>query len=382
MHARFEFRGMIRLPAFGRSGSRRLPKEWFVPALAGVIVVATFFPCDGLGAKLFSIVAVVAISSLFFLQGARLSREAIAAGMCNWRLHLGITATTFVLFPVLGLTVLALFPTALTPSLRIGLLFVCVLPSTVQSSIALTSIAGGEVAGAICSATASNIIGVLLSPVLLALLLRMGGVTMDLSGLWKILVELLLPFVAGHLLRPWIGGWADRNRPVLAVTDRGSILIVVYTAFSAAVVHGIWRQLPATTLAELVAFDALLLAGALALIKLGSRLLGLPLKDEVAMTFCGSQKSIVTGAPMAQLLFANPVAGMIVLPIMLYHLMQLLVGAWLARRYAAGLPGIMPASGLDAVRGYVAAMVRQLAKPAPVRVAVRSADRPGLEDRG
>ena len=333
------FRELV-FSALGRYLPKQLPREWFVPALTGVIVAATLFPCDGTGAQAFHALAVIAISSLFFLQGARMSREAVAAGMCNWRLHLGIGVTTFVLFPVLGLALLALFPTALTPSLRIGLLFVCVLPSTVQSSIALTSIAGGEVAGAVCSATASNLVGVVLSPMLLALLLRMRGGAMDLGGLWKILVELLLPFVAGHLLRPWIGSWADRNRKVLAVTDRGSILLVVYTAFSAAVVHGIWRQLPATTLVELVMFDCLLLAGALAMIRVGSRLLNLPQKDEVAMIFCGSQKSIVTGAPMAQLLFAAPVAGMIVLPIMLYHLLQLLLGAWLARRFAAA-----PAAG-------------------------------------
>jgi sodium/bile acid cotransporter 7 len=375
MNASVGFGNIIRIPAFARS-RLKLPREWFVPSLAGVIVLATLVPCEGISAEAFHALGVFAISSLFFLQGARLSRDSIAAGMCNWRLHLGIGATTFVLFPVLGLTLLALFPTALTPSLRIGLLFACVLPSTVQSSIALTSIAGGEVAGAICSATASNIIGVLISPVLLALLLRMGGVSMDLGGLWKILVELLLPFVAGHLVRPWVGPWADRNKAVLAVTDRGSILIVVYTAFSAAVVHGIWRQLPAATLVEVVLFDAVLLVTALALIKLGSRLLGLSHKDEVAMTFCGSQKSVVTGVPMAQLLFAAPVAGVIVLPIMLYHLLQLLLGAWLARRYAAGLPGIVPVVAIDAAKNQLAMLGRRLARPATVAVAARSRLRP------
>jgi sodium/bile acid cotransporter 7 len=241
-----------------------------------------------------------------------------------------------VLFPLLSLGLVALFPAALTPELRIGLLFLCVLPSTVQSSIALTSIAGGEVAGAICSATASNIIGVVLSPILLAMLLHMRGGSMDLNGIWKILLELLVPFIAGHALRPWIGEWADRNRAILAITDRGSILIVVYTAFSAAVVNGIWHQLPATMLAKVLVFDVLLLAGALITIKLASRLFAIRRRDEVAMVFCGSQKSVVTGVPMAHLLFAGSVAGFIVLPIMLYHLLQLPVGAWLARRYAAG----------------------------------------------
>jgi sodium/bile acid cotransporter 7 len=318
-----------------------LPSEWFAPALVAVVAAASLLPCRGSVARAFDALAVVAIALLFFLQGARLSREAVAAGMKNWRLHLGITSTTFVLFPLLGSAVVALFPAALTPPLRIGLLFVCVLPSTVQSSIALTSIARGEVAGAICAATASNVIGVVLSPMLLGLLLHMRGGSMDLTGLWKILLELLVPFIAGNALRPWIGQWDDRNRAILAITDRGSILIVVYTAFSAAVINGIWHQLPPMMLGKLVLFDALLLATALVTVTLGCRLFAMPRRDEVAMVFCGSQKSVVTGVPMAHLLFAGPVAGIIVLPIMIYHILQLLVGAWLARRYAAGFAAPM-----------------------------------------
>lgn len=311
-------------------------REWFVPALAGVILVATLLPCRGAAASAFGSLAVVAIASLFFLQGARLSREKIAAGLTNWRLHAAIHSVTFVLFPMLGLGLLALFPGALTAPLRIGLLFVCVLPSTVQSSIALTSIAGGEVAGAICAATTSNMIGVVASPLLLTALLHMHGAAIDFGGLWKIGLELLAPFVLGQALRPWIGSWAERNRAVLAVTDRGSILVVVYTAFSAAVVNGIWQHVPPVTLLELVVLDLALLAGVLAVIKLGVRCAALPRGEAVATVFCGSQKSVVTGVPMAQLLFSPSVAGMVVLPIMLYHLLQLLVGAWLARRYAAG----------------------------------------------
>ena len=334
-----------RLPTRRSPIKSAVPREWFVPALVGVVVAASFFPCRGSGARAFDTLAVLAIASLFFLQGARLSRDAIATGIKNWRLHLGITSTTFVLFPVLGSAILTLFPAMLTPPLSIGLLFVCVLPSTVQSSIALTSIARGEVAGAICAATGSNLIGIVLSPILLALLLHTRGGSMDLNGLWKILLELLAPFIVGHAMRPWIGQWADRNRAILAITDRGSILIVVYTAFSAAVVNGIWHQLPAIMLEKLVLFDALLLAAVLATIKLGSYLVAMPRKDEVAMIFCGSQKSVITGVPMAHLLFAGPVAGIIMLPIMIYHLLQLLVGASLARRYAAGFAA--PVAGVS-----------------------------------
>jgi solute carrier family 10 (sodium/bile acid cotransporter), member 7 len=312
-------------------------KEWFVPALIGVVAVASVLPCYGAGDRLFDSLALLAVGSLFFLQGARLSRDAIVAGMKNWRLHLGIASATFVLFPLLGLALLGHSPGILTPPLQIGVLFVCALPSTVQSSIALTSIARGNVAGAICAATASNIIGVILTPMLLALMLCVQGAAIDLSGLWKILVELILPFIVGHSLRPWIGQWTDRNRGILAITDRSSVLLVVYTAFSAAVLDGVWSRTPPITLAALVLIDALLLVAVLSAIKLGSRMFGLPRTDEIAMLFCGSQKSAITGVPMAHLLFAGPAAGMIVLPIIIYHQLQLWLGAWLARRYASAV---------------------------------------------
>jgi solute carrier family 10 (sodium/bile acid cotransporter), member 7 len=311
-----------------------LRSEWFVLALVLVVMTASALPCYGRGAEVFSRLAVLAISSLFFLQGARLSRDAIFGGMTHWRLHLAIMCTTFILFPLLGLGVIALVQRALPDPLRLGILFVCALPSTVQSSIALTSIARGNIPGAICAATASNMIGIVLTPLLLAAVVSVHGGGVDFAGLWKIFVELLVPFVAGHLLRPWIGDWADRNRGVLAITDRGSILLVVYAAFSAAVIHGIWHQLPPTTLAILVFIDAMLLAAVLVLMTVGSRALAMSPADEVALVFCGSQKSLVTGVPMANALFAGSAMGVILLPIMIYHMLQLFVCAWLARRYA------------------------------------------------
>lgn len=308
--------------------------DWFILALIVVVMGASVVPCYGMGADIFNRLAIVAISSLFFLQGARLSREAVFAGMTQWRLHMAIMCTTFVVFPLFGLGVITLLRHALPASLRVGILFVCALPSTVQSSIALTSIARGNIPGAVCAATASNLIGIVLTPVMLAAVVHVHGGGIDVANLWKILLELLVPFVIGHLLRPWIGGWADRNRAMLAVTDRGSILIVVYTAFSAAVIHGIWRELPTTTLALLVFIDLILLTAALVLMTIGSRALAMSRADEVAVVFCGSQKSLMTGAPMANVLFSGTAVGVILLPIMIYHLSQLFVCAWLARRYA------------------------------------------------
>jgi sodium/bile acid cotransporter 7 len=313
---------------------RRLRPDVFVMALTGTVAIATLLPCQGTSARIFHAAGIGAIAALFFLQGARLSREAILAGMTNWKLHAAIAGTTFVLFPVLGSALITLAPHALGGTLVLGVLFLCALPSTVQSSIALTSIAQGNVAGAVCAATASSLIGLLLTPLLFGFLAHMRGGGMDASGMWQVLAQLLLPFVAGHLLRPWIGAWVARNKSLLAITDRGSILLVVYTAFSAAVVHGIWQQLPPAMLGALAIVVAGLLAAALLITTAGARAFGFAHADEVTAVFCGSQKSLVAGIPIASALFAGPALGVVVLPIMIYHPLQLVVCAWLARRYA------------------------------------------------
>lgn len=316
---------------------RRINPDKFVLALIGTVALATVLPCQGTMASICHGLGVFAIASLFFLQGARLSREAVVAGMTNWRLHAVIGATTFLLFPVLGTLLTSLLPHALNRTLVLGVLFLCALPSTVQSSIALTSIAQGNVAGAVCAATASSLLGLVLTPLLFGFMAHVHGHGADISGIEQICAQLLLPFIAGHLARPWIGAWAARNKALLAVTDRGSILIVVYTAFSGAVVHGIWQQLPPVMLATLALMVAVLLALTLLILRAGMRLCGFSHADEVAAVFCGTQKSIVAGIPIASVLFSGPLLGVIVLPIMLYHPMQLLFGAWLARRYAQGV---------------------------------------------
>jgi solute carrier family 10 (sodium/bile acid cotransporter), member 7 len=308
--------------------------DGFVCALAGVVIAATVLPCRGAFAQGFHVAGILAIAALFFLQGARLSRNAIVLGMTHWRLHVAIGATTFVLFPLLGLGLLAVAPNLLPQPLLLGVLFVCALPSTVQSSIALTSIAGGNVPGAVCSATVSNIAGIALAPVLFGAMSHLRGGGIDFAGVWQVGLQLLVPFAAGHLLRPWIGLWAERNRPVLSITDRSSILLVVYSAFSAAVVRGIWQQVPPARLMELALLMIVLLGFVLLVTRLVSRSLGLGPGDEAALVFCGSQKSLVSGVPIANALVSGAAVGPMLLPIMLYHPLQLIICAWLARRYA------------------------------------------------
>ena len=311
----------------------------FLLALIATLIIASVLPCRGRATALFHVLTVVVIAIMFFLQGARLSRQAMLSGLGHWRLHAAIFACTFVLFPMLGLALHAALPRLLTPTLWLGILFVCALPSTVQSSIAFTSIGHGNVPAAVCSATASNLLGIAVTPLLVGLLLSRSGQGVSAHAVLDIVLQLLLPFALGQLLQRWIGGWAKRNRTLLSFTDRGSILIVVYTAFSEAVVQGIWHKLPVSMLGLVLLVDAVLLGLVLLATRYGARLLGFSREDEIAMVFCGSKKTLASGVPMAGVLFPPATVGMVVLPLMVFHQIQLFVCAILARRYGAHADG-------------------------------------------
>lgn len=313
---------------------KRVRIDPMVASLVVTLVLASILPCHGVGAHVFGWASTFAIATLFFLQGARLSRDAILNGLTHWRLHLAIFGVSFALFPIVGLLEIELMPSMLPSTLWLGVLFICTLPTTIQSSIALTSIAQGNVAGAVCSVTVSNLAGIVLGPLLFSGIARVSGATVNIAGIWQVLLQLLLPFIVGHLARPWIGAWAERNRKLLKVTDRGSILLVVYSAFSAAVVGGMGRRVPLATFAELLGIVVSLVVIALAATIIGSRSLGFDRADQAAVVFCGSQKSLVNGVPIANLLFPASLAGVVLLPIMTYYPLQLVACTWLARRYA------------------------------------------------
>jgi sodium/bile acid cotransporter 7 len=221
-------------------------------------------------------------------------------------------------------------------------MFLCCLPSTVQSSIAFTSIARGNVAAAICSASFSNILGIVLTPVLVAVFLvtRYGGISW--GSVRDIMLQLMVPFLAGQLLRRWIGAFLARHKKVLGPLDRGSILLVVYTAFSEGVVAGIWSRLTPVSLLLLVGTNVVLLALVLGLTTWSARNYGFGREDEIVIVFCGSKKSLASGIPMATVLFSAQTVGLVVLPLMLFHQIQLMTCAWLARRYAARSAQLAP----------------------------------------
>ncbi|WP_171061439.1 bile acid:sodium symporter family protein [Rhodococcus zopfii] len=317
------------------------------PFLVGILVtvaVAAVLPAGGVVLTGFTWASKIAIGLLFFLYGARLSTREAVDGLKHWRLHATILATTFVIFPLLGLAAKVLVPWLLTDPLYIGVLYLCLLPSTVQSSIALVSVARGNIPGAIVSASASSLLGIFVTPVLVAMTMATQGVTFSASAVLDIVLMLLVPFTVGQVLRRWIGTWVTQHGKALKLVDRGAILLVVYVAFSRGMNEGIWSSLSIARLLVLVLVCIALLSLVLALTWFGSGRLGFSYEDRTAILFCGSTKSLATGLPMATVLFPGQPIGLIVLPLMLFHQIQLLVCAAIAARLAKNAPEPVTAS--------------------------------------
>lgn len=312
---------------------RRLLFDHFTVALLLAVLLATLLPAQGQVADVLNGITYVAIMVLFFLHGARLSRHAIVAGAGHWRLHLLVFALTFGLFPLLGLLLYPLFVPLLGAELYLGVYFLCALPATVQSAIAFTSIARGNLAAAVCSASASSLLGILITPLLVQLLLGQQGQSGSLAAaVGAITVQLLLPFMVGHLLRPWIGGWLQQRAAMLVWVDQGTILLVVYSAFAMAVLADLWSVVPWHALLGLLLFSALLLTIVLVSVWRLSGWLGFAYEDRITILFCGSKKSLATGVPMAKVLFPAAQVGIMLLPILIFHQLQLMVCAVIARR--------------------------------------------------
>jgi sodium/bile acid cotransporter 7 len=315
----------------------KLLPDNFTLSLIGTVILASLLPVHGQAAVGFNWLTNIAVGLLFFLHGAKLSREAIVAGATHWRLHLVVLLSTFALFPLLGLALKPLLSPLVTPALYAGVLFLCTLPSTVQSSIAFTSIAKGNVPAAVCSASASSLLGIFITPALVSLVVtnQAAGGSSAWHTVWNIVLQLLVPFVAGQLLRPAIGNWIERNRGVLKFVDQGSILLVVYGAFSEAVNEGLWHHTSPGALGGLVLISGVLLALALGITMFTSKRLGFNRADQITIIFCGSKKSLAAGVPMAKVIFASHAVGAVVLPLMLFHQIQLMVCAALAQRWGA-----------------------------------------------
>ena len=313
---------------------RRIIPDFFTVALIGVVLLATFFPCRWFLAEALGWLSNLAIAILFFLHGAKLSSQAVRAGLTNWRLHLAALCCTFVMFPILGL-IIRPFLFFMDLQAAQGIMFICILPSTVQSSIAFTSIAKGNVAAAICNASISSLLGMFLTPFLASLLIMpQAGAHISFEAVLSIVFMMFLPFALGQLLRNCLQAWLMSNRFVISIVDQGSILLIVYSAFSAAVIQQLWSRLSLSDFIALTLICAFLLLLMLCLTVFISKVLKFNREDRMAIIFCGSKKSLATGVPMLGVLFAGQNLGLMVLPIMIFHQMQLLACAFLAPYFA------------------------------------------------
>jgi len=309
----------------------------FLLMLLVAVILASLFPLEGAVEAGFAYVTKLAVGLLFFLHGARLSQKAVRAGLLHWRLHLMVLACTFVLFPLLGILAGWAIPALRASPFYIGILYLCILPSTVQSSIAFTSLARGNVAAAVVAASASNILGIFITPLLVSLLLVSSVAGADLiSGqvFFNILLQLFFPFVAGQIVQPWWGDFLRARKNLTAIVDRGSILMVVFLAFSEAARAQIWQAVSWGDLGLMLVFDSVLLGLVLWASWFGGKLCKFDLADRITIMFCGSKKSLASGAPMANAIFSQtPLVsvGLIIVPVMLFHQLQLMVCTLIAQ---------------------------------------------------
>ncbi|MGR4891567.1 bile acid:sodium symporter family protein [Sphingopyxis sp. LARHCG72] len=313
----------------------RIFPDRFVPVLLATILLASIAPVRGAAVPVAGGLSTAAIVFLFFLNGVRLPRDEVLHGIRNWKLQGAALAFCFGAMALLGLAAQAAMAPLLPATLALGFLFLGILPSTVQSATAASSLAGGNVAASVVAAALLNLSGVALSPLLFALLAGSAG---EIHGeaVLRIVSILLVPFVAGQLVQRWLRPWVLAHRGLATFMDRTAIAIAVYVAFSAAVVAGIWGLLDGREIGIVLAAVATLLAmsfgGAWAL----GGLLKLARADRITLLFSGAQKSIAVGAPLAATLFPPAIAGMVLVPILVYHMAQLILSAWIAPVLRAG----------------------------------------------
>ncbi|HET7413715.1 MAG TPA: bile acid:sodium symporter family protein [Pararhizobium sp.] len=324
-----------------------LPKaNWFIVFLLAAVVAAIIWPAPGHtgGPLQWQWITTYGISGVFFLYGLTLAPERMREGVARWQAHVAVVLSTFVLFPLVVLGAEALVGGLAAKSVTVGFFYIAALPSTVSSSVAMVSLARGNVPIAIFNATISNLLAVFLTPLLMAWYMQSSGAPVPLlPTIEKVVLLVLLPIVVGQVARVWLSGWAARQGRWIKLADRAIIVAIVYGAFCNSVVEGVWSRNDPTVVVEILVGVSVLFFVIYALATLISRLLRLDREARIAVQFCGSKKSLATGVPLAPIIFAgNPDIGLIILPIMLYHFSQLLIVSFIASHYAKQVKDAVP----------------------------------------
>ncbi|HYG34954.1 MAG TPA: bile acid:sodium symporter family protein [Clostridia bacterium] len=316
----------------------KLKLDWFLVGMAVAVGLAWLFPDPGArgGALHPEVLNKLGVALIFFLHGAALSFAALKAGTLRWPLHLVVQACTFLFFPLIGVLLVWLLGNRISPDLKLGFFYLCALPSTVSSSVAMTAAARGNVPAAVFNATLSSLLGVFLTPFWVGWMLQQAGQPMPLGKvILDLVIWLVLPIILGQVSRPWLAGWAARNKRVIHIVDRGTILLLVYTSFCDSVKWNVWsghgiRAVLFTLVGSILLFYLVFFS-----VRWLCNRLAFSVEDWIAAVFCGSKKTLASGVPMAQIIFSqHPGIGLILLPIMIYHPMQLIICGVLAGRWA------------------------------------------------
>ncbi len=310
----------------------QLIPDRFVLMLIATLALAWVFPVRGNILAVMQDAMFAGIFLLFFLHGLRLPRREVANAARGWRVQAAMLLYSFGVMPIAGWALAQLAAPALPAILAAGIIYLSVLPSTVQSAVSYSSIGGGNVAASVVGAAISNLAAILLTPMLVILLIGgVGGIAASSSIVIKIATMLLLPFAMGQAAQHWLGAWAVKQKALLSLFDRGVILLAVYIAFAGAVASGVLMQVSGEAMIALGLTIAIMLSAAFGGAMLLGIMLGLARKDLISLLFAGAHKSIAAGAPMAALLFGEQ-AGLIILPAILYHMAQLIVSAPIAAK--------------------------------------------------
>lgn len=312
--------------------------DWFLCGMALAVFLAWLFPEPGArgGWLQPELLTKGGVALIFFLHGCALSFAALKAGTLRWPLHLLVQGTTFILFPLIGLAVYWAIGDRLTAEAKLGLFYLCVLPSTVSSSVALTAAAKGNVPGAVFNATLSSLIGVFATPLWIGLIVKTGGGSLPLGKvILDLVLWLVLPLTLGQLSRPLLGAFISKHKKRINVVDRATILVLVYTSFCDSMVYGVWSQNGWVAVVATIVGCGVLFFVVMGIVGALSDAMHLPMEDRITAIFCGSKKTLASGVPMAQIIFgSHPGIGLILLPIMIYHPLQLIICGALAGKWA------------------------------------------------